>query len=80
MKEFLQKAVEHANSDPANPDPDWSMPLGDLDSAKLGTHSLRRQADKRMRRYCMAHDVPLSKVDSMLGWKQTEHRLNMQEH
>ena len=42
MKEFLQKAVEHANSDPANPDPDWSIPLGDLDSAKLGTYSLRR--------------------------------------
>ena len=27
-----------------------------------------------------AHNIPLSNVDSMLGWKQTEHRLNMQEH
>ena len=80
MKEFLQKAVVHANRDPSNPDPDWSMPLAGLDSAKLGTHSLRRLADKRMRRYCAAHDIPLSKVDSMLGWKQTEHKLNMQEH
>ena len=33
-----------------------------------------------MRRYCVAHNIPLSKVDSMIGWKQTEHRLNMQEH
>ena len=47
---------------------------------KLGTYSLRRLADKRMRRYCVAHNIPLSKVDSMIGWKQTEHRLNMQEH
>ena len=48
--------------------------------AKLGIPSLRRLADKRMRAFCIANNIPLSKVDAKLGWKQTEHRLNMQEH
>ena len=33
-----------------------------------------------MRAFCIANNIPLSKVDTKLGWKQSEHRMNMQEH
>ena len=73
-------AAKLANADPTDSDQDWSLPIEAIDQAKLGTHSLRRLADKRMRAFCIANNIPLSKVDAKLGWKQTEHRLSMQEH
>ena len=90
MKEFLIAAALASNVNEEavqgvwvpNPDPDLSIPYEAIDKkeTKWTTHSLRRLADKRMRIYCLANGIPLSKVDSMLGWKQAEHRLEMQEH
>ena len=90
MREFLVAAAKAANvnEEPVqgvwipNPDPDLTIPYEMIAAkeTKWTTHSLRRMADKRMRAYCMANNIPLSKVDSMLGWKQAEHRLEMQEH
>ena len=80
MREFLIAAALEANRAESDPDPDANIPLAELKKAKWTSHSNRRLADKRARKYCLSMGIPLSRVDSMLGWKQAEHRLDMQEH
>ena len=86
MRSFLVAAALAANKAVggmvADPDPDLTIPASQITNpaTKWTTHSNRRLADTRMRRYCLARGVPLSRVDSYMGWKQAEHRLDMQEH
>ena len=81
MREYLVAAAQ-ASAAMEDPDPDLIVPPDRIDSplTKWSSHSLRRLADTRMRRHCQERGIPLSKVDAFLGWKQAEHRLDMQEH
>ena len=79
-KDFLVKAALAANIDPKDPDPDMNIPVKAIMGAKWGTHSLRRLADKRVKKRCAELGLPTSVVDSMLGWKEAERLHDMQDH
>ena len=79
-RDFLVKAALAANIDPKDPDPDMNIPIAAIMGAKWGTHSLRRLADKRVKKMCAKLGLPTSVVDSMLGWKEAERLHDMQDH
>ena len=80
VKKYLVKAALAANVDPADPDPDLRMDVTEIESAKWGTHSFRRSADRRARAWCIKNGISLDLVDKALGWKEAEHSRDMQLH
>eukprot|EP00966_Prymnesium_polylepis_P197518 4577101-Prymnesium_polylepis.1 len=46
------------------------MTEGELAVANWSSHSFRRGADKQVRKWAMAHGVPLKRVDLSFGWNQ----------
>ena len=79
-KGFLIAAARAANMDRFDLDPDLNMAVKDIETGKWGTHSLRRLCDKRVKKTCKELGLPLSTVDAMLGWKESERRHDMQDH
>ena len=47
-------------------------------TAKWGSHSLRRKADKDMRMYCAKHGLKKEEIDLEMGWNQAEMNKDMQ--
>ena len=80
VKKYLVKSALAANLDPADPDPDLGMSTDEIESAKWGTHSFRRSADRRARAWCIRHGISLDRVDKAFGWKEAEHSRDMQLH
>ena len=56
------------------------MSTDEIESAKWGTHSFRRSADRRARAWCIRHGISLNRVDKAFGWKEAEHSRDMQLH
>jgi hypothetical protein len=79
-KGFLIAAARAANMDRFDLDPDLNMAVKDIETGKWGTHSLRRLCDKRVKKTCKELGLPMSTVDAMLGWKESERRHDMQDH
>ena len=77
VKKYLVKAALAANVDPADPDPDLGMDVAEIESAKWGTHSFRRSADRRARAWCIKNGISLDLVDKALGWKEAEHTVGI---
>ena len=80
VKKYLVKSALAANLDPADPDPDLGMSTDEIESAKWGTHSFRRSADRRARAWCIRNGISLDRVDKAFGWKEAEHSRDMQLH
>ena len=80
MKRWLVEAARSANMEINDPDPDMNIPVGEIEKAKWGTHSLRRLADKRIKLRCEELGLPASVVDAMMGWKEAERAHDMQDH
>ena len=80
MKSYLVKSALAANIDPSDPDPDLGMPVSEIRMAAWGSHSLRRNADRRARDFCLQRNLPLEKVDKLFGWREAEHERDMQLH
>ena len=79
-KSYLIKSALAANADPLDLDPDLNMTVEEIEKAPWGTHSFRRNADRRARAYCIKHGISLDRVDKMYGWKEAEHARDMQLH
>ena len=79
-RKFLVEAALAANVDPHDLDPDLSIAVSAIETAKWGTHSMRRFSDRRVKRWCKENGVDPVVVDSMHGWKEAERRLDMSEH
>ena len=56
------------------------MEVSEIETAKSGTHSFRRGADRRARAWCIKNGISLDSVDKTLGWKEAEHSRDMQLH
>ena len=79
-RKFLVEAALAANMDQHDLDPDLSIAVSAIETAKWGTHSMRRFSDRRVKKWCKENDVDPVVVDSMHGWKEAERRLDMSEH
>ena len=73
-------AAQATNQDPDDPDPELGVEVSEIEKASWGSHSFRRGADKRARDYCMEKGLSLDLVDKVFGWKEAEHKRDMQLH
>ena len=62
----------------ARQDPDLNMSETEMANANWSSHSFRRGADKQARKWALAHNVPLERVDLSFGWNQAVHAKDMQ--
>ena len=62
----------------ARQDPDLNMNETEMANANWSSHSFRRGADKQARKWALAHNVPLERVDLSFGWNQAVHSKDMQ--
>ena len=80
IKDYLIKSAEAATADPTDPDVDLNMTAEEIAGASWGSHSFRRNADRRARLYCERRGIPIERVDASFGWKEAEHSREMHLH
>ena len=69
-----------ASADPLDPDVDLNMTTEEIEGARWGSHSFRRNADRRARLYCERRQISMDRVDAAFGWKAAEHSREMHLH